>query len=186
MKKILLLCLLVPAMMFAQEEVKPPATISVSLGAANTQNIGIQLETGKDKLFNLNSSSIIRLAYGTITKESGNIFIDDFVGKGIVVAFGQRFYFSKEKYNGLYFQNEAEFSSIKFKENVDGLKFEGTYSYFSLVSPQIGYKIKLGNFSIDPSIGFQWVIEYKGKGDLDNKNFDNTAFKAGLQVGYSF
>ena len=180
-----------PAFMLAQENTeetfKPERTLSVSLGAANTQNIGLQVEaTSADKIFKLNSSSTVRLTYGVIYKESGIPFTSDFVGQGIVVAIGKKLYFNREKWSGFYIQNEAEFASIKFKENIDGYQFEGTYSYISLISPTVGYKIRMGNFSIDPMVGFQWVIEKKGKGVVDNKEFDNTAFKAGLQIGYTF
>lgn len=64
--------------------------------------------------------------------------------------------------------------------------FEGTYSYFSFFTPELGYKFMLGNFAIDPFLGFMWKIEVKAKGDMENSIIDNWTPRLGLKVGYTF
>jgi len=65
--------------------------------------------------------------------------------------------------------------------------FEGKYSYWSIINPNVGYKIQLTkNLSLDPSVGFNWKWEVKGKGVIDNQYFDNFVFKAGVKLGYTF
>ena len=41
-------------------------------------------------------------------------------------------------------------------------------------------------FSIDPSMGFNWKWETKGKGDIDNIYVDNFVFRCGVKLSYQF
>jgi hypothetical protein len=111
----------------------------------------------------------------------------DVDGSGFVIEFGSRQYFNDKKLReGFYYSNYLSYGSIKFDENTDLGKFDGTYSYFSFFAPEIGYKIVFGDFSIDPFLGANWKIEIKGKGDVDNNYTDEWAVRAGVKVGYSF
>jgi hypothetical protein len=182
MKKIstaalLLLC----AIGFAQDDDKKP-NITVSpyyLGYQPTQ-LGLSFELISS---GGGSSSVLLVGYGTMTYDSPvsdlNKEID---GDGYVLELGSRGYINKKGY-GIYTQNTLAYGNIKFEEN--GQK--GTYSYFSFLSPTVGYKFKFGkSLSIDPSVGVQWVIQMKGSGFVDNKNVDEWAGRFGIKVGYTF
>ena len=67
---------------------------------------------------------------------------------------------------------------------INGENFEGKYTFWSIFNPNIGYKIQLTkNLSLDPSVGFNWKWDVRGKGDIDNRHFDNFVFKAGAKLG---
>ena len=193
MKKIYLMLglLALSTASFAQEKVventkKLDYTISGGILAGMSGDLGLQFEAHgahKTLFFDTKSnvSNIIRLDFSQITVSNG---IMDVTGKGYVLSIGTRTYLSKNKETskGLYTQNFFTGGTIKF----DNDAYQGDFQYFSFFSPEIGYKLKVGNFSIDPSFGWQWNIEIKGRGDVDNRTFDNTFFKGALKLGYSF
>lgn len=102
-------------------------------------------------------------------------------GNGFVLGLGLKYYL-KEKSYGWNVQNAVEYAQYNFSES----DYTGTYRCVSLVTPQLGYKFKLGNFAIEPAVGFIWKIEMEGKGDVDNNSLPNTKGKFGLNVGYMF
>lgn len=132
------------------------------------------------KSFSFYSSKVVNVAYAMMNYEmEGDDF--DVDGNGFVVEIGQRTYFLG-KNSGPYMGNYLSYGNIKFDE--DG--FDGTYSYFSFFSPEVGYKIKLGRLAIDPFAGIMWKLEIKGKGDIDNRNVDEWTPRLGLKLGYEF
>lgn len=100
--------------------------------------------------------------------------------KGWSGAIGSRSYFSKTKMGrGLFYANEIKYSTIKYKDS----RFSGRYSYFSFFTPELGYKFMFGKnkkFGFEVFGGVEWAIEIKGKGDVDNKYFDNWKPKTGI------
>ncbi|RZJ65961.1 MAG: autotransporter domain-containing protein [Flavobacterium sp.] len=141
-----------------------------------------QTKTMKDKKFSYYSSKIVNITYGMMKYEVPG---DDLDGNGFVVEIGQRTYFMG-KNSGPYLGNYLSYGNIKFDEDFGGENFDGTYSYFSLFSPELGYKIKLGNLAIDPFAGIMWKLEIKGKGFVDNRNVDEWTPRVGLKIGYQF
>ncbi len=193
MKKIITMAaFLAASFAYAQEttEVAPETTpqkgrhqFSLNAQYSDPSSIGIQYEYQKPlKEGKYASSHVVNLAVGLMNYEVGGF---DTNGAGFVIELGGRNYFSN-KHEGFYYSNFISYGNIKFSETISGVDFDGTYSYFSFFSPEIGYKIQLGDFSIDPFIGVMWKLEIKGKGDIDNKNVDEWAMRAGLKVGYRF
>ena len=111
-----------------------------------------------------------------------NVHDTSLYGNGFVLGVGRKFYLKKNENYRWNIQNAVEYAQYNFSES----DYTGTYRYISFVTPQLGYKFKLGNFAIEPAIGFLWKIEIKGKGDVDNNSFFNTKGKYGLNVGYMF
>lgn len=182
MKKILLLALLLPAIGFSQEK----ETLSIHLDADFVGKLGFTYEIPLPAKDSINNKSFyVAASFSAATLETV-LGYPDIDGTGTTAEIGFRTYWSKKKYNGWYNQGGLEYGSIKFDQNIMGERFNGKYRYISFFNPSIGYKAKLGKFSIDPSVGFQWNIEIKGKGDFDNNYVDNTSLKLGLKVGYSF
>ena len=187
MKRILTIAALIATTFaFAQEGNAPKndspkkATIIVRGMYSDPSQFGLSYEM--QSLFSKKASNVnvVNLSYGTMNYEVGSFDID---GQGFAIEFGSKSYFNKEKnQEGFYTANYLSYGAIKFDK--DG--FDGTYSYFSFFSPEVGYKIPIGNFSIDPFIGITWKIEVKGKGDIDNKNVDEWTPRAGIKIGYSF
>jgi len=183
MKKLFLLLSLfcISSNLFAQEAKKQAdITVSPYYLASNPSQYGVSFELNKGSLFGKGgNSSILQVAYGTMTYEVGNLEAE---GTGYVIEIGSRGYF-KEKDFGVYTQNTLAYGNIQFEE----LGLKGTYSYFSFLNPTVGYKFKFGkNLSIDPSVGVQWVIQMKGSGFVDNNNVDEWAGRFGIKVGYTF
>ncbi|OIQ16963.1 MAG: hypothetical protein BM557_09475 [Flavobacterium sp. MedPE-SWcel] len=168
--------------------VEPGHVLSANLTASNPGQFGISYEREGKSFFykdSNKSSSTLNLSLGAMLYEVGNY---EFIGGGYIVEVGNRTYYGKqgEQFKGFYSANSLSYGSIEFDDTDAGAKIDGTYSYFSFFSPEIGYKIRLGNFVIDPFIGAQWKIEIKGKGDIDNHNVDEWAFRGGLKIGYKF
>lgn len=189
MKKIFTMAALLAATFaFAQETTETATEKGRHQFAINAQysepgNIGVHYEYQKPlKDSKYASSHVVNLGVGFMNYEVGPI---DTNGAGFVIELGSRTYFNS-KHEGFYYSNYLSYGNIKFDENVSGVKVDGTYSYFSFFSPEIGYKIQLGDFSIDPFVGVMWKLEIKGKGDIDNKNVDEWAMRAGVKVGYRF
>lgn len=193
MKRILLLALLIPALNFAQEKetVKDSVpthrfTLSGSSIFSDPSQAGLNIEyKSKHKSNGRNTSSVLNLSVGIMNFDNDLADID---GNGFVIELGNRTYIEKGKWDGFYGENFISYGNVKFDETVAGVgKFEGTYSYWSIINPNVGYKFMIGkNVSIDPFIGANWKWEVKGKGDVDNKYVDNFVFRAGLKIGYTF
>lgn len=189
MKKIITMAAILAATFaFGQEEPAAKSNGGRHKLAVNAQysepgHIGLNYEYQKplnDKKYA--TSHIANLGFGFMNYEAGGL---DANGGGFVIELGTRTYFN-DKHQGVYYANYLSYGNIKFDEKVSGFDFDGTYSYFSFFAPEIGYKIQLGNISIDPFIGVMWKLEIKGKGDIDNKNVEEWAMRAGLKVGYTF
>ena len=131
------------------------------------------------------STQLVNLSFGVMEYDSG--VINNINGQGGVIEIGSRQYYSKgDKLEGLYTSNYLSYGNIRFDQDFLEGKFEGNYSYFSFFSPELGYKMVFGNFTVDPFIGATWKIEIKGKGDIDNKNVDEWAPRAGIKLGFMF
>lgn len=138
-----------------------------------------------EKSFSFYSSKIVNVAYGMMKYDVNAFGVDEVDGEGFVVELGQRTYFLG-KNSGPYLGNYLSYGRISFDEDTPFGNFDGTYSYFSLFSPEAGYKIKAGPVAIDPFVGIMWKLEIKGKGDIDNKNVDEWVPRIGLKIGYEF
>ena len=189
MKKLsIITALLFSTFFYGQEGEKPRTkTLSVELAASLGGNIGLSYEDSpkQNKYFKgLTTTKVARIYYIGDNLESDSAFIDDIPGNGIGISLGQRNYFN-ETAKGFYFGGNFGTESIKYKESK--YNFEGTYTYITLFSPEIGYKFLIAKkIAVNFHAGTSWLIEYKGKGDIDNKDFDNWIFRAGLSVGYAF
>ena len=168
-----------------EEKVKSN-TLSVHGSYGEPGQIGLSYEL-YDAGFSRNDGAVINLSYGFMSLDTDG-GIENISGTGFVIELGNRSYWNDTKDSfGFYTANYLSYGNIKFDENIDPFgTFEGTYSYFSFFSPEVGYKIKAGNFVIDPFIGGMWKIEIKGKGDVDNNYIDEWAMRAGLKLGYNF
>lgn len=187
MKKIILMAMLLPAAIFAQEakdstNVANPQkyTLSVNLNVSEPSTFGLSFErqakeSKKSYVANLSVGAMI------LDTNTGN----DIDGSGFVIEAGSRQYF--DEYNtGFYGENFLTYGNIKFKENLPVFgNYEGTYSYFSMFNTNIGYKWNLGSFSIDPSIGYIWKWEIQND-NFENRDVDNFSFKFGIKAGYRF
>jgi hypothetical protein len=182
MKKILLLLLAVPLAGFAQEK-----TISGYLQYGNPWSYGASYEFHwKQKTDDHFETTLINLAYATARLEDSGLKVD---GSGFIVNLAHRMYLEKDAAKGLYGQGSIEYGRMKFDDTVAGFNFEGTYAYFSIFNPAVGYKWIVADgkgLTIDPSIGVNWKWEVAGKGDVDNRYIDNFVFQAGVKIGYSF
>lgn len=193
MKRILFLALLIPTLNFAQEKetVKEEVigqkwTVSGNYNYSDPSQFGASIEyKSKHKSSDRNTSTLLNLSGATINYDNDFVDID---GDGFVVELGSRTYVEKGKWDGFYGENFISYGNIKFDEDIAGLgNFDGTYSYWSIINPNIGYKFIIGKgLSIDPSIGANWKWEVRGKGDVDNKYIDNFVFRAGIKIGYNF
>jgi hypothetical protein len=192
MKKFLLLLICLPMFLSAQE-VKPKLPCSINLsGSISEQSLaGFSLEHGvankkKDSL-GFKTSKIAQFSYAMSKLDSPVAFFPSIDGQGAQIDLGNRTYFNKKAWNGLYLQNTGTIGAVWFKETVLGNSVGGRYAYWSLFNPDLGYKLQLGHFLIDPSIGFIWKWEIKGSArhGVDNKNFDNFNPRFGLKIGYT-
>ncbi|MXN90191.1 hypothetical protein GR160_03045 [Flavobacterium sp. Sd200] len=167
---------------FAQETTKQHQ-VSINPMFSDPSQIGLQYEYKIKPDGKHAKSHIVNVAAGLMNYSVAGYDID---GTGFAIELGSRNYWGPE-HKGFYGANYLSYGNVKFDENlfIFGV-VDGTYSYFSFFAPEIGYKIQLGNFSIDPFIGAMWKIEIKGKGDIDNKNVDEWAVRTGVKFGYSF
>lgn len=178
MKKIILsLVMLISTAAFSQEtfglyyDFSEPSTIGLSLEFPYKKEKDGSSHTG---LLNVGMSG---LAY------EGNLIVGDLTGTGFTAQLGHRNYYKGDK--GVFFENFLIYSSIKFDENTALYgNVKGKYRYWSLINPTLGYRFQLGKLSIDPSIGMNWKWEVRGTGIIDNKNYDNLVFKAGIRLAY--
>lgn len=159
-------------------------TISLFGSATEPSLFGLSIEsdfnettgTGKNKKL----TYLVNVSASSLTDD--NTAID---GNGFQFDLGTRRYF-KNELKGIYVEGFLTYGQVKFDDTFLGFDVDGKYSYWSLINNNIGYRINLGNFVIDPSLGFMWKWEVKGKGIIDNKDYDNLVFRAGLKVGYKF
>lgn len=182
-----LVALIATSVGFAQDNAGKSTYNNLSLNfmASEPHQGGLSFETNSWFSDKEGYTNIINASVGTMSYDVSFVSVD---GTGFVVEVGSRKYYGKHKneYKGLYTANYLAYGNISFDEDTMFGKFDGTYSYFSFFSPELGYKINLGKFSIDPFVGAMWKIEVKGKGDIDNKNVEEWAFRGGIKFGYSF
>ena len=178
---------LITFLIFAQ----PKNTISALIKSGVYNEFGLSFEQHKEKkIFNLNNSQIFNLTRTQFVLFNTNIPTISVQGSGFIAEFGYKLFFNKQKFNKWYVQNSISSGYVNFDDtfNYDIYKynFKGVFSFVSIIQPEIGYKINVGRFSIDPAIGWQWNIELKSQGEFNNQIVDNTFIKAGIKVGYQF
>ena len=185
MKRLIYLFALFPIGTYAQEQQKDVVTVSANYNFSEPTQYGVSLEFTKGtKIDEHLTSRMLNINYGHLEYDNNLIKT---TGQGFVVELGSRTYFKRNVREGFYGENFIAHGQIKFNEMINGTNFEGKYSYWSIFNPNVGYKIQLTkNLSLDPSVGFNWKWEVRGKGDIDNRYFDNFVFKAGVKLGYTF
>jgi len=189
---ILLLAVGISSQLSAQEKAaetaKEPArvleqkfTVSAGFRISEPDFYAVTLENKKENLsMGFNKSSVLTAAIGSVSVSNG---FETVTGSGFIAEIGSRIYYKKGSWKGFYSQSGIEGGTIKFSAS----NYSGKYSYFSFFNPDLGFKWQVSKgFSIDPSIGCMWKIEFKGTGDVDNKIFTNFVPKIGLKIGYSF
>jgi len=141
---------------------------------------------------NLKSHGVLKILYSENSLES-SAWVNDIKGTGFQGEFGTKTYLSTQDYKGFYYANYLLFGNLEFDDTAryffgENRRFAGKYRYFSLFSPEIGWKFLLfnQNIALDLHAGVSWLIEFKGKGDVDNKSFDNWVPKLGIALGYRF
>jgi len=199
MKKLFFM-LMVCSIGFSQEtndnEQKRKTTLSAELSSYVGASIGLTFEV-KEKNKGLfpktTQSSIYKFYYISSTLESDNPFVVDINGNGYGLEIGARTYFNELENKGFFIGGHIGSGNIKFEEKNVNLSsstpvdFEGTYAYLTLFAPEVGYKFVISEkFAVSLHGGVAWLIEAKGKGDVDNKSFDNWVGRAGLSLGYNF
>lgn len=161
-------------------------TISANYNYSDPSLYGISAEFGNDYLvlFNHYTSTLLNVSISQMEYDNN---LEKVKGTGYTVEIGHRFYRTRGRKSGVYIQWLLAYSNTNFDENTSLGNFSGKYSYWSLLNNDIGYKIRIGkNLSLDPSIGYNWKWEVKGKGDIDNIYSDNFVFRCGVKLGYSF
>jgi hypothetical protein len=172
--------------MMAQDTISKPdyQNLGITLKISNIPGLSIDYETN-DVLFPTEKRAttyVWRVGLTGATVSSGLV---DYTGSGTYAEITSREYFGKNKneYHGLFFENNwLHYTRIKF----DDFEYTGTYAHFSFFSPGMGYKLKLGKVNLEASANYQWLIQFKGKGDVDNRIFDNWVFNANIRASYSF
>lgn len=187
MKKIILgFGLLLGASGIAQNNIEKPVeekgTITLLSSASHGSNlqVGFELPIEKGRVFGLKYSTIIQLGYSQNTKTLPGLY--DIQGNAFIGSYGVKLYLNKNKVWGWNIQNSIEAATYKY----DDPNYSGKYSYVSLVNPEIGYKVKMKNFVLEPQLGFSWAYELDDKGDVNNDDFDDVMPKLGLRAGYMF
>jgi len=185
MKKLFLALALIGYSAMAQEKQRDVVSVSANYNYSEPSMYGFSLEFDKGSKPDERASSwILNVGYGQLELDEKKLKT---TGEGFMVELGTRNYFKKGVREGFYAENFLSHGQIQFDDVINGEEFEGKYSYWSIFNPNVGYKILLTkNLSIDPSVGFNWKWEVKGKGDIDNQYFDNFVFKAGVKLGYNF
>lgn len=199
MKKLLLVLLFaLPSFVFSQEKeqakeqakdfeekvVIKEISISFYTNLSNPSSFGLSTEGKAKSKFIKNglSSNVMYFNYASASLDDIGPE-ESIVGTGLEFGIGERNYFGKNKNTGWYAENFFTYGYVKFNEPF----FSGKYSYFSPINTDFGYKakiVKVINFEVNG--GFIWKWEIKGKGDVDNKMFDNLTPKIGLKIGYIF
>jgi len=190
MKKIILMLLAATSITFAQEKKQDSIakikehTFSLLFNVQDGVGIGLSYEgpAKKEKILKMFQSGVIyvNLINGATLENS----IVSYDGSGYEFGTGNRLYLNGKNNQGIYFQNFLTYGQIKYSETF----FNGKYSYFTLINPDLGYKFKIAKvINVDLNAGFIWKWEMlKGQGDIDNKMFDNLVPRFGLRIGYIF
>ncbi len=186
MKKLLLLLALSPVCLFAQEtKTEQKAILSANFNYSEPAVLGLSLELpyaikktdGADKQYA--KSGVFNLSYATMLYDGES----DLKGTGFEIQAGSRTYFNESAHEKFYAESFLSYGNVKFDESY----FKGTYSYWSLIDGNIGYKMQVvKNLYLDPSIGFSWKWEVKGRGDVDNKDINNLIYRFGVKLGFQF
>lgn len=161
-------------------------TISANYSYSDPSLYGISAEFGNAELalFSHYTSTLLNISASQMEYDNNLVKVK---GNGFTVELGHRFYRNRGRKSGAYLQWLLTYSNTSFDKNTPLGHFDGIYSYWSLLNNDIGYKIRIGNnFSLDPSLGYNWKWEVKGKGDIDNIYPDNFVFRCGVKLGYSF
>lgn len=184
MKKIILLVLLIPLGVVAQRKIG----VSGFYMFSQPETYGISLEESfRD--FPI-ESFIVNIGKSHMYYDIGNQSIK---GKGYGFEVGYRTYRCRSR--GGYFENLFSFARVNFDGNyfekndipkIHPQVFKGSYIYWTLINPSFGYRFKAKPIFVDVFGGFTWKWELKGRGDVDNKQFDNFVFKAGVKIGFIF
>jgi hypothetical protein len=171
-------------------------TLSAEGSAYVGNSYGITFESVQKKnkyLPKTTQSSVIKVYYITSTLESDNPFLRNIDGNGFGLEFGSRTYLNEKTNKGIFIGGHIGSGSITYENNdavlgsSEPVKFDGTYRYLTFFAPEVGYKFLIAQkVAVSLHVGTAWLIEVKGKGDVDNKNFDNWVGRAGLSIGYKF
>ena len=170
-----------------------------SFSQSNFNSIGINTDYGQIKslgfvferyIFNEddNDYSTIGLSmnYLSNTVDVNNFEID---GQGVGINAFLKGHWG-DLTSGFYTKYRIEYGNIHYNEslaidNLELVKYKGSYNYLSFFSPEIGYEwIVLKHFRLGVFAGAQWQIELKGKANIDNKDFDNWIYRMGLRLNY--
>ncbi len=196
MKKIIILFLLLPLLSIAQhrrekkEPVKdslPKFTIGINGAYSKPMAFGITFERlmqRRTEKSNFNSF-LTSVSYATMNYNDGFFNLN---GTGFELAIGNRKYWEKGKAHGFYTESYfATYGSIHFNDTVNGIPFDGTYSYFSVFNDNVGFKIRLSKgVALEPYAGFMWKWGIKGSGMVDNIHVDNFVFRGGIKLSFIF
>ncbi|MDO4727696.1 MAG: hypothetical protein Q4B43_01695 [Bacteroidota bacterium] len=191
MKKVaLFLGLLLGLSLQAQDEPKVKKhSFSAELGANVGGNLGITYERRGENidsegffLPDRTQSLIVKLYFMSDSRTfSTTHAIEN--GKGYGFEYGTKIFFNKTDTKGFYFTSSYTVGSIEYEKNNQ----YGRYTYFSFFTPDVGYKLVIAKtVSVDLHVGTSWLIEVRGRGIVDNKDFDNWVPRLGLSVGYRF
>ena len=112
-------------------------------------------------------------------------------GNGLEARIGYKMYLVKQRFTGFYLKSSLVYGTINFDENNNSIlvnsNYNGKYSYFSVFSPELGYDfLMVKKLRVGFNLGTQWQLETKGTRDVDNQDFDNWIFRAGLRLSYDF
>jgi len=201
MNKIILSLSVVFSMFFANAQeiniMKPksPVVLAVEFGSNVGAQFGLTLEFESPFFKSLRDANVVKNKEHSVLK----LFIEgatltngssDIDGNGWSIQYGSKSYFNNNEYKGFYFANYLNYGRIEFDKTIyligSSFGYRGTYSYLSFFSPEIGWKFLLldDRLTFDLHLGTAWMIEFKGKGDIDNRSFDNWVIRAGLALGY--
>jgi hypothetical protein len=187
MKKIMLsfVFAFVSVFAMAQEEEKKESTntsflsVGLSLKGSTNPSIGVFVKSNEslfsDKI-QKNGFNGYEFSYIQASPGSSSIIGD---GSEVKLFFGK--YFKKVATKGFYTGNSLSYTNIKFDE----VFYEGKYRYFSFFDPTLGVDfIFFKKLRGDVYFNYQWNIEIKGKGDVDNQSFDNWIPNLGFRLSY--
>lgn len=206
MKKVFYICtLLATGIAFAQETTdEAPNTTTEPIKEAPVKAVPQPEPRKKQTLLGFNYNYTEPLHYGFSVEASTNsnyknffvninyadldydALVEGLTAEGFAVEVGNRI-FKDKSLEGFYTENAITYGKVKFDETYYRMpRLKGEYSYWSIINPSIGYRFRALDLAFDAFAGFMWKWEVKGKGDVDNKDFDNFVFKAGFRVSFVF